>query len=480
MIDRKTPHLQLPLPNEENELDVDVQRIKTSLALVDENAGEQDAALKEHETRVDALETSAADHDNRVACLEEDTTRHETAVNDHERRVAGLERTAADHDNRVDSLEQESATHATRDELYAHNLAQDAHDALVKKITVGSLSPVVGVALVETGGGAGLWFNVDMDGTPISPTRRYWDYHPVYNSLRRVLVDSQVMVEHKKFYYKAMTLPSGPLAGKHARFISPGPMEGFKPFPSFMRAGAEIPAWYCGAYSATDEGGTPKKLGSRPGKMPFVNVDFPTMKSYCRNRNVDGVENFSMWNIYQLSEIQLLYLLEYATPDSQATCGRGRVDTSSAANVDATDVATASWRGHCGLWGNVWEMVDGLDITPAGNIRMFKDDGSEEWVDTGRACLAYNGSAPQSIVTLQTGGGSGYSFDDVFFPASQAVAETAGTFPDKFWGRNGSAGNVLYSGGAWGHASGAGLFCLSLCSAASIMSVSIGVRLAKQ
>ena len=156
MIDRKTPHLQLPLPNEENELDVDVQRIKTSLALVDENAGEQDAALKEHETRVDALETSAADHDNRVACLEEDTTRHETAVNDHERRVAGLERTAADHDNRVDSLEQESATHATRDELYAHNLAQDAHDALVKKITVGSLSPVVGVALVETGGGAGL------------------------------------------------------------------------------------------------------------------------------------------------------------------------------------------------------------------------------------------------------------------------------------------------------------------------------------
>ena len=206
---------------------------------------------------------------------------------------------------------------------------------------------------------------MDAEGQPISPTRRYFDYHPTYNALRRVLVDGQVMEEHHKFYYKAMTISSGPFQGKACRLISPGQQDGFKPFPSFMRNGQEIDKWYCGTYAATNEGGSPVKIGSRPGKAPIVSLNFPTMQTYCANRNTGGVSGFGMWDIYQASEIQLLALIEAATPDVQPVFGRGRVDTSSAGAVDATDVSTATWRGHVGMWGNVWQMVDGVSYTSA-------------------------------------------------------------------------------------------------------------------
>lgn len=46
----------------------------------------------------------------------------------------------------------------------------------------------------------------------MSPPRSYFDYHPTYNALRRVLVDGQMMQEHHKFYYKAFEIASGPFA----------------------------------------------------------------------------------------------------------------------------------------------------------------------------------------------------------------------------------------------------------------------------
>ena len=96
-------------------------------------------------------------------------------------------------------------------------------------------------------------------------------------------------------------------------------------------------------------------------------------------------------------EIQLLALMEACTSDTQAAYGRGRVDTDSAANVDATDVSTAKWRGHVGLWGNVWQMVDGIDVATTGKLRLFKNDGTEEWSYTVFMCPAYDGTNAASM-----------------------------------------------------------------------------------
>lgn len=137
------------------------------------------------------------------------------------------------------------------------------------------------------------------------------------------------------------------------------------------------------------------------------------------------------------------------------------------------------WRGYVGLYGNVWEMCDGFRIAPNGQIEIFKNDGSREWVNTGLTAPAYNGTAPQYAITTHSGEGDGYNLDDFFIPASQG-GYTAATFPDYFYGRNGSAGNVLYAGGNWSNASGAGLFCLNWYNPASSTNTSVGCRLAKR
>ena len=498
MIDQKTTYLKLPLPSIDNELEDDCPRLEAALKILDGHASAGDARLESVETRAGNLEQRAASNEgavgslaDRANSLEGRATTLETVMGQASTQLQAHGVALQEQREGIDDL---TATKASKTELgsaianskaeqnekdTAHNESLTAHDALVQRITVGSLSPIIGICCVEDGGGSGLWFNIDATGQPVSPTRRYFDYHPTYNAIRRVLVDGQIMQEHRKFYYKGFQIASGPFAGRRGRLISPGQQDGFKPFPSFRLNGQELEKWYCGTYAATDEGGTAKKLGSRPGKVPFVNVNFPTMQGYCQNRNVEGVTGFDMWNIYQASELQLLALIEAATPDTQAVYGRGRVDTTSAAAVDATDVATASWRGHVGLWGNVWQMCAGLDVTTTGVVRLWKNDGTREFIETGFVCPAFDGTNPAYATSLKSGSGEGFDWDDVFFPATTSTAATAATLPDGFWGRSGSAGNVLYLGAAWNAAGLAGLFACDLHYPASTAHTSIGCRLAK-
>lgn len=479
MRDHRTEHLNLPLPSLENELQEDCPRIGEALQGLDANAAEHQSALAGLDERATTLEGRAGTLEHRATELESRAGELEGRASALETGLAGKADATAT-TGELERLEADKATRAEQTAAFAaHESNAAAHDALVQRITVGNLSPIIGICCVEEGGGAGLWYNIDADGQPISPSRRYFDYHPTYSAIRRVLMDRQVMQEHGKFYYKSFQIASGPFAGLRGRLISPGQQDGFKPYPSFMRNGQEVDHWYCGTYAGTNEGGSPVKIGSRPAKAPIVNLNFPTMRSYCQNRNVGGVVGFDMWNIYQVSEIQLLSLIEFATPDSQATCGRGRVDTDSAANVDATDVATATWRGHVGLWGNVWQMVDGIDVTPAGTLRLFRNDGSKAFVDTGCVCPAYDGTNVAYMVKLKTGQGNGWDFDDIFFPETTTTAASGATIPDGFWGRNGSAGNVLYLGACWNDAGLAGLFACYLSYPASNANGGIGCRLAR-
>ena len=496
MKDIKTDHLNLPLPNLDNALEDDCPRIVEAFRAVDAHAAAADGRLDDVEERATALEGRASSLEGRASAAEAQQTATDMTLTSHTGLLAGLENSKASRteleqaearqeaaleaqaDAQEAALGEEAATRAL--EMAAHDASLTCHDSLVKRITVGSLSPIVGICCVEEGGGSGLWFNIDADGQPMSPTRRYFDYHPVYNALKRVLVDGQIMEQHSKFYYKAFEIASGPFAGRRGRLICPGQQDGFKPFPSFMLDGQEIDCWYCGTYQATNEGGSPVKAGSRPGKAPLVNVNFATMQSYCRNRNADGVSGFDMWDIYQAAEIQLLATIEAGTPDSQAVYGEGRVNTSSAANVDALDVATATWRGHVGLWGNVWQMCNGLDVTTAGKVRLWKNDGSKEFVETDFTCPAYDGSNYAFMQTLKSGSGEGYDWDDIFFPATTTTNAALGTIPDGFWGRSGSAGNVLYLGAYWNFAGRAGLFACGLGAPASDAGTSVGCRLAKR
>jgi len=388
------------------------------------------------------------------------------------------------------ALEAESLLRAKADKALHEEIAQEAkeradtqaehdaspavHEALVRRITVGDISPIIGICQVATGNTSGLWYNVDAEGQPIAPNRRYFDYHPVYDAMRRVLVDDQVMVEVQPFWFKHFKPESGPFAGRPCRLIAPGQADGFKPYPAFLDRDGNVVPIYIGAFSATSEANN--MAGSRPGKLPLVSLDFPTMRTRCANRNVGGVTGFGMWNIYHYSALCHLFLTENCTPDSQALYGRGHVDSTAAVVTDADN--QPNWRGFTGLWGNVWEMVDGFRLDTGRRIEIFRNDGSQAYVNTGKVAPSY-GTAMEFMVLNHEGEGDGWDMGDGYFPMTQNTARANGTFASGFWGGSGTAGNVLYVGGAWNHGSGAGLFCWHLHTPASGSDTTIGCRLAK-
>ncbi len=473
MIDKKTGFLELPLPNEKNLLEDDCPRIAEALTKVDANAsaaatrlGELETAQSSASTRLGELETAQSSASTRLGELE-------TAQSSASTRLGELETAQSSTSTRLGELE--TAQSNTNTQLEEHDANASAHDALVKRITVGSLSPIIGICCVEEGGGAGLWYNIDAQGLPVRPTRPYFDYHPVYSAIRSVLIDGQTMQEHHKFYYKAFEIASGPFAGRRGRLISPGQQDGFKPFPSFMKHGQEIDTWYCGTYQGSlDDLDESIKICSLPDVAPSYSKNFTNLRAYCQNRNVDGVTGFDMWNIYQVSEIQLLALIEACTSDSQSYYGSGNVSGSSFRGTNDPIVATASWRGHVGLWGNVWQACAGLETTSSSTIGLWKNDGSQEWVDTGLAA-ASNGW----YKSIKTGSGEGYDFDDIFYPETVTTTATEATIPDYCYG--GSPSRVAYVGGPKGYGDRCGLFACLLTFPASQTnsSVGLGCRLAK-
>lgn len=358
-------------------------------------------------------------------------------------------------------------------ESTAGKAAQDASIAL-NIVTSGHTDPVIGIALVETGSGVGVWLNVDKDGAPISPTKRYFDYHPTYAALSRQLVDGQIMIRHDKFYTKSGTIASGELAGKHARWISPVQIDSsWRCHPAFMKNGDEVNNYWLGAYQAADTGSS--KAGSRPNTYPLVSLNFETMLQRCSNRNVEGVAGFCMWEWSMMAEVQLLALIEYATPDMQSAIGRGRVDTSSANLVDGLDVAQATWRGHVGLWGNVWQMVNGIRLTASRQLEMFDNEGRRTYINTGLVYPTWSNWGYPYTFNYSTG--AQFNLADLFIPDTGGGALASGSTGDAIY--QPTANCVYYHGGNWGSASSAGLFCAYLNNPASYSDASIGCRLAK-
>lgn len=471
-VDDRSDFLDLLLPHISNRLDKDMPRLRDTLEKLDAFAENIDEALRgESKTRADtakAIRQEFAAGDQAVLQALASAVRTLNESLEQEMEAESSARFASDQ-----ALEE--ADEALGRRLDNHDANPAAHDALIRRITVGDISPIIGVCQLETGNCTGLWYNCDGEGQPITPNARYFDYHPVYSAMKRVLVDGQVMVENAPFWIKTMRPASGPFAGKLCKIISPGPADGFRPYPAFLsQSGAVLDKVYIGAYQGTDEGSN--KIGSRPGKVPIVNLDFPTMQTRCANRNTGGVEGFRMWDFYHYSALCLLFLIEHTTTESQLILGRGFVDSTGATYTDG--IGQPLWRGYAGLYGNVWQMCDGMRVATNGQYELFKNDGSRTWVGTGKTCPAYNGSAPQYVISTFSGSGAGFNLDDVFLPETQG-GYTAGTFPDYYYGRNGSAGNVLYVGGSYGSGSGAGLFCLHLHDPASYLHTSIGCRLAK-
>jgi hypothetical protein len=330
---------------------------------------------------------------------------------------------------------------------------------------------VIGIALVSTGATSGSWARIDEDGNAKATDAAFFNAHPTYAGIVDQTLDSQAMVKVPAFYIKTGIVASGAYVGKKAIWVSDKKETGFEIHPAFKNAGADLAQYWVGKYQGSNASGN--KLASVAAVGPLVSIDFPTMQARANARNTGGVTGFSLWNIYQLSAIQMLALIELGNPDAQTLVGQGNSNSSGATNVDASPTSQASWRGIIGLWSNVWQMVDGLQTDASLKYKIWDKQGNKTYITTNQVAPTASASYP---VTMSVDAGANYDLSQVFLPATIDASASNGTYADAFW----SAANcVAYHGGNWGGGARAGLFCLHVDNPASYVDTVLGGRLAK-
>lgn len=331
---------------------------------------------------------------------------------------------------------------------------------------------IIGVAVAS---GQTSHTRIDADGNTLSGAQynmggSYYDGHGSFAFVDEV-IDGQNMVKIPAMYYRRAAITSGPHNGKQGWWVADGPAEGFVLHPSFMKGGNPISHFWIGKYQGVDDSGT--KLGSFGGTTPLVNLNIGQFQSRAAARNVSGQSGWMMWSYYQLAVIQMLAMIETASTDSQASIGQGRVSQSSAANVNASDVAQATYRGVVGLWGNVRCFIDGLK-TVSGTINLWSRTGAKTWVSTG---LSRNINGLSTQTAMVGSSGVSHDFRDVFIP--DGGASSGGAWPDQasFYA---SGDYIPEVGGFWTSGALAGLWYMSCGNGASYAGVATGSRLAKE
>ena len=341
----------------------------------------------------------------------------------------------------------------------------------VKFTTKAQFANVIGIALLTPGGGSGTWSRIDENGVAKVTDAAFFSSHPIYGAIQDVTIDGQAMVKIPAFYVKAGAIAAGPNAGKRAWWVADQPLAGFVLHPAFMEAGASIPQFWVGKYPGSS--GDSARMDSRPGVKPLGSIDFTAMKTRATNRNIQGVTGYSMWSYYQLQAIQLLTLIEMGGADSQALIGVGHTSNSpvNIQNVDQSVVATATWRGIVGLWGNVFQMVDGLQVDATGKFKIWDKAGYRAYVTTTQA-------APIDgfPVTFSVDAGVSHDLSFGFLPATTDGSAGNGSTGDDYT-RNLST--IALHGGYYGAGSAAGLFSLNMANQAAAYSPQFCSRLAK-
>ncbi|GEK46557.1 hypothetical protein HPA02_08400 [Bisbaumannia pacifica] len=291
--------------------------------------------------------------------------------------------------------------------------SQGAQSAVYSKTVTVLASQVVGVEMIATGGPGGTWGHIDEAGAAIaSPTTSWFNGHPVFGGIGDITVDGQDMVEIPKFYWRRGTSAGG----NPAWWINDRPMAGFTVHPAFVLDGVEVDSFQVGKYQASLSGG---KLQSIPGVLPETDTAIAQLMSAAEARNVGGVEGFRMWHYDMWLAIQWLYLVEMASMDCKTATGEGRIAASGAANVDAADVAEATYRGMVGLWGNVAMSLDGVRTLSSVLERRTYNGG---WNSAGEAVP--NGGSFQYPITFRAG-------DEQFIADTfTATSDNTATLPD--------------------------------------------------
>ena len=280
--------------------------------------------------------------------------------------------------------------------------------------------------------------------------------------------DGNVMVEIPKFYFKYTVSGTNKKAEICETLVS-----GFAVHPAFIKDGVEVDFRYYRAYEGYNNGGT---LLSRSGVTPTRSFTFPVGRTYAQaNGSGWGLID---WNL--LHAVQILYFIEYGDFNSQSLLGDGNStgedygittgqsnsvgNSSSGPNNDNTWM---SYRGIENWYGDIWEMIDGINVQNRlvylnQNLSTFASDVfTGDYVSTGISLPVASASYIKDINFSEDG----------FIPT--LVGGSSGTFvTDGVWSTTGNT--VVYFGGIAKHGALDGSFCLNSNTASGASIVNVG------
>jgi hypothetical protein len=278
------------------------------------------------------------------------------------------------------------------------------------------------------------------------------------------------MVEVPKFWYKHTLV-----GDTHEWWVSNKPLEGYSVHPWFLEGGVEKPFRYYRAYTCTNVGG---KLRSISGSTPTRNQTRATFRTQAR-ANGTGWELCS-WNA--VNAIQLLFLTEYCTFNSQSVLGTGNDTgndygiTTGQSNSIGNGSSGASnndmWMSYRGIenwYADCWEFIEGLNIQ---NYKVFLNQNPATFADD-----VFTGDYVDSGVTLPVLSGSYIKkITGNFLPT--AGGGSSSTFvTDAGW--SSPTGTLVVFGGAANGGLSAGCFTFDAYSPAGLVLANVSAGLSR-
>ncbi|MBK5239843.1 hypothetical protein [Clostridium sp.] len=279
--------------------------------------------------------------------------------------------------------------------------------------------------------------------------------------------DGDVMIEFPKIWWKFETIGTD----LYIRY-SNTQIDGAYKCLAHMRGVTEKDFCYISAYMGYD---LTSELRSLSGKTLTATQTIGAFRTLAQ-ANGTGYDQMAF---YQLSMLQILYIVMFKNRDSQTALGRGYVDGNSVSIATGGANAKGLFYGEttgklqnkfCGIedfYGNVCYWIDGFFSGASRNIlianQTFNDTGSG-YVDYGVGAVA---NTSGYIDTVQGGTETGFVVKTVAGSATTHYADYGFLF----------ASRLPYFGGSWATADAAGAFYLSTSSSASTAAATVGARL---
>lgn len=293
---------------------------------------------------------------------------------------------------------------------------------------------------------------------------------------RETLSTGDVMVKIPKFWYKRYR------EGNYEYIkIADAKIDGFELHPAFYHSGKESDSIYVGSYKTSADNNS--KSGVKPGDMKKIS-------EFRSNAKLKGI-GWCILDISSLSAIQMLILVEFANNNVQKVIGRGYCDSSEYGTIitgstnsvpNATGIPSGIdgkvdvvWRGIEGLWGNIYEWIDGINwdngsYYVCNNPSQYAEDTTNNYTK-----LSFNGATnwDRSYIT-EEGLDSGIN-SHVLLPSSAGGGSESTYYCDA--SKSGDGWKALAHGGIWSDGSSCGLFSTNFFYAASNAYTYFGSRL---